>query len=65
MARELQALVKDLPVVLEETGKKAACLKDAIEFYTAFTKFVSDWQVLLSFLMLHLILLIYFMKCLS
>lgn len=44
VARELQAQVKDLPVVLEETGKKAACLKDAIEFYTAFTKFVSDWS---------------------
>jgi len=43
VAREIQALVKDLPVVLEETGKKAACLKEAIEFYSVFTKFASDW----------------------
>lgn len=44
VARELQALVKDLPVVLEKTGKKAACLEEAIQFYTAFTNFVSDWS---------------------
>ncbi|XP_067225574.1 CDK5 regulatory subunit-associated protein 3 isoform X2 [Chanodichthys erythropterus] len=44
VAREIQALVKDLPVVLEETGKKAACLKEAIEFYSAFTNFISDWS---------------------
>lgn len=43
VARELQALVKDLPVVLEETGKKAACLEEAIEFYTAFTNLVCGW----------------------
>ncbi|XP_067285750.1 CDK5 regulatory subunit-associated protein 3 isoform X2 [Pseudorasbora parva] len=44
VAREIQSLVKDLPVVLEETGKKAACLKEAIEFYAVFTNFVSDWS---------------------
>ncbi|XP_051968735.1 CDK5 regulatory subunit-associated protein 3-like [Xyrauchen texanus] len=44
VARELQALVKDLPVVLEGTGKKAACLKEASEFYTAFTDFVCGWS---------------------
>ncbi len=43
MARELQALVKDLPVVLEGTGKKASCLDEAIKFYAAFINFVSDW----------------------
>ncbi|XP_050980602.1 CDK5 regulatory subunit-associated protein 3 [Labeo rohita] len=44
VARELQALVKDLPVVLEETGKKTGCLDEAIKFYAAFTNFVSDWS---------------------
>ncbi|XP_057214613.1 CDK5 regulatory subunit-associated protein 3 isoform X2 [Triplophysa rosa] len=44
VARELQALVKDLPVVLEETGKKAACLEEPIEFYTAFTNFACGWS---------------------
>lgn len=44
VARELQALVKDLPVVLEKTGKKAACLDEAINFYAAFINFVSDWS---------------------
>ncbi|KAI5103298.1 CDK5 regulatory subunit-associated protein 3, partial [Silurus meridionalis] len=44
VARELQALVKDLPTVLEETGKQAACLEETIKFYTAFTKFVCDWS---------------------
>ncbi|KAL1264495.1 hypothetical protein QQF64_004850 [Cirrhinus molitorella] len=44
VARELQALVKDLPVVLEETGKKAACLNEAIKFYAVFTNFVCDWS---------------------
>lgn len=43
MARELQALVKDLPTVLEETGRQAACLEETIKLYTAFTKFVCDW----------------------
>lgn len=52
VAREIQALVKDLPVVLEETGKKATCLKEAIEFYSVFTNFVSDWsEVVLPMLM--------------
>lgn len=45
MARELQALVKDLPVVLEEVGKDAAKLKEQIRLYTAFTNFVCEWWV--------------------
>uniref|UniRef100_A0AAR2IM78 CDK5 regulatory subunit associated protein 3 n=1 Tax=Pygocentrus nattereri TaxID=42514 RepID=A0AAR2IM78_PYGNA len=44
VARELQALVKDLPAVLNDTGKQAACLEQAIQLYTAFTNFVSDWS---------------------
>ncbi|XP_043108993.1 CDK5 regulatory subunit-associated protein 3 [Puntigrus tetrazona] len=44
VARELQALVKDLPVVLAETGKKAGCLDEAIKFYASFINFVSDWS---------------------
>lgn len=44
VARELQALVKDLPTVLENTGREAACLKEAIRLYTAFTNFVCDWS---------------------
>ncbi|XP_062859140.1 CDK5 regulatory subunit-associated protein 3 isoform X2 [Trichomycterus rosablanca] len=44
VARELQALVKDLPTVLEEMGKKVACLGDPIELYAAFTKFVCEWS---------------------
>ncbi|MCJ8738544.1 hypothetical protein PDJAM_G00037010 [Pangasius djambal] len=44
VARELQALVKDLPTVLEETGRKAACLEQTMKLYTAFTKFVCDWS---------------------
>uniref|UniRef100_A0A8B9RI94 CDK5 regulatory subunit associated protein 3 n=1 Tax=Astyanax mexicanus TaxID=7994 RepID=A0A8B9RI94_ASTMX len=44
VARELQALVKDLPTVLEKTGKEAACLEEAIQLYTAFTNFVCDWS---------------------
>lgn len=43
MARELQALVKDLPTVLEDVGRQAACLEEAIQLYTAFTDFVCDW----------------------
>lgn len=43
MPRELQALVKDLPAVLEEIGKDAANLKEHIQLYTAFTNFVCDW----------------------
>ncbi|KAK2820703.1 hypothetical protein Q5P01_023662 [Channa striata] len=42
--RELQALVKDLPAVLEEVGKDAAKLEEQIRFYTAFTNFVCDWS---------------------
>lgn len=44
VARELQALVKDLPTTLEEVGKDAACLQDIIQLYTAFVEFVSDWK---------------------
>ncbi|KAJ8384226.1 hypothetical protein AAFF_G00207740 [Aldrovandia affinis] len=43
VARELQALVKDLPSVLEELGKEAACLEEPIQLYGAFTRFVCDW----------------------
>lgn len=43
MARELQALVKDLPLVLEEVGKDAAKLKEQIQLYSAFTSFVCEW----------------------
>ncbi|XP_076855332.1 CDK5 regulatory subunit-associated protein 3 [Brachyhypopomus gauderio] len=44
VARELQALVKDLPATLDEMGKRAACLEEAIQLYTAFTNFVCDWS---------------------
>ncbi|KAI1887141.1 hypothetical protein AGOR_G00203080 [Albula goreensis] len=44
VARELQALVKDLPTVLEELGKEAALLEEAIQLYSAFTRFVCDWS---------------------
>lgn len=43
VARELQALVKDLPAVLDEVGKDAAKLEEHILLYTAFTNFVCDW----------------------
>lgn len=43
MAHELQALVKDLPAVLEKIGKDAAKLEEQIRLYTAFTNFVCDW----------------------
>lgn len=43
MARELQALVKDLPTVLQEMGQKVSCLGDAVELYAEFTKFVCEW----------------------
>ncbi|GAA6214606.1 CDK5 regulatory subunit-associated protein 3 isoform X2 [Lates japonicus] len=42
--RELQALVKDLPAVLEEIGKDAAKLEEQIQLYTAFTNFVCEWS---------------------
>lgn len=42
--RELQALVKDLPAVLEEVGKDAATLEEQIQLYAAFTNFVCDWS---------------------
>ncbi|XP_056153402.1 CDK5 regulatory subunit-associated protein 3 [Lampris incognitus] len=44
VARELQALVKDLPTVLEEVGKDAAKLDELIQLYTAFTNFVCEWS---------------------
>lgn len=43
--RELQALVKDLPAVLEEVGKDAVKLEEHIKLYTAFTNFVCEWWV--------------------
>ncbi|KAK5599159.1 CDK5 regulatory subunit-associated protein 3 [Crenichthys baileyi] len=42
--RELQALVKDLPSVLEEVGRDAAKLEEQIQLYAAFTNFVCDWS---------------------
>lgn len=42
--RELQALVKDLPAVLDEVGKDAEKLEEQIQLYTAFTNFVCDWS---------------------
>ncbi len=45
VARELQALVKDLPAVLDEVGKDAAKLEEQIQLYTAFTNFVCEWWV--------------------
>lgn len=42
--RELQALVKDLPAVLDQVGKDAAKLEEQIQFYTAFTNFVCEWS---------------------
>ncbi|KAG7280637.1 hypothetical protein CRUP_023256 [Coryphaenoides rupestris] len=44
VARELQALVKDLPSVLDEAGRDAAQLEEHIRLYTVFTNFVSDWS---------------------
>lgn len=43
MTRELQALVKDLPVVLEEVGKNSIKLEKHIQLYSAFTDFVCGW----------------------
>lgn len=42
--RELQALVKDLPTVLDEVGKDAAKLEEQTKLYTAFTNFVCEWS---------------------
>ncbi|XP_036406392.1 CDK5 regulatory subunit-associated protein 3 [Megalops cyprinoides] len=44
VARELQALVKDMPTVLGELGKEAASLEEPIQLYGAFTSFVCDWS---------------------
>uniref|UniRef100_A0A667XE38 CDK5 regulatory subunit associated protein 3 n=1 Tax=Myripristis murdjan TaxID=586833 RepID=A0A667XE38_9TELE len=44
VARELQALVKDLPTVLGEVGKDAAKLEEHIKLYSAFTNFVCQWS---------------------
>lgn len=43
MTRELQARVKDLPVVLEGVGKNSAKLDTQIQLYSAFTDFVCGW----------------------
>lgn len=43
MTREIQALVKDLPVVLEGVGKDAMKLEKLIQLYSAFTEFVCEW----------------------
>lgn len=43
MARELQALVKDLPAVLDQVGRDAAKFEEHIKLYTAFTNFVCEW----------------------
>uniref|UniRef100_A0A672H7W9 CDK5 regulatory subunit associated protein 3 n=1 Tax=Salarias fasciatus TaxID=181472 RepID=A0A672H7W9_SALFA len=42
--RELQALVKDLPSVLDGVGRDAAKLEEQIQLYSAFTNFVCDWS---------------------
>lgn len=42
--RELQALVKDLPTVLDGVGRDAAQLEEHIRLYSAFTSFVCDWS---------------------
>nr|XP_046232515.1 CDK5 regulatory subunit-associated protein 3 [Scatophagus argus] len=44
VAHELQALVKDLPSVLDEVGKDAAKLEEQIQLYAAFTNFVCGWS---------------------
>lgn len=42
--RELQALVQDLPTVLDGVGRDAARLEEHILLYSAFTNFVCDWS---------------------
>ncbi|KAM3592288.1 uncharacterized protein V6R79_016282 [Siganus canaliculatus] len=44
VARELQALVKDLPTVLDGVGKDAAKFEEHIQLYAAFTNFVCEWS---------------------
>uniref|UniRef100_A0A8K9XTB6 CDK5 regulatory subunit associated protein 3 n=1 Tax=Oncorhynchus mykiss TaxID=8022 RepID=A0A8K9XTB6_ONCMY len=44
VARELQALVKDLPTTLVEVGRDTAKLEEQIQLYTAFTNFLCDWD---------------------
>lgn len=44
VARELQALVRELPEVLEQVGKDSVKLKEQIQLYTAFTNFVCEWS---------------------
>ncbi|XP_066554930.1 CDK5 regulatory subunit-associated protein 3 [Amia ocellicauda] len=41
---ELQALVRELPAVLEELGREAYSLERPIQLYSAFTRFVCDWS---------------------
>ncbi|XP_029383709.1 CDK5 regulatory subunit-associated protein 3 isoform X2 [Echeneis naucrates] len=48
--RELQALVKDLPAVLNEVGKDAAKLEEQIQLYSAFTNFVCESDPVLPML---------------
>ncbi len=43
MSRELQALVRELPDVLEQIGKDTMKLEEQIRLYTAFTNFVCEW----------------------
>lgn len=44
VARELQALVKDLPGVLDTIGRDASKLHDHIQLYEAFTHFTCNWS---------------------
>lgn len=44
VARELQALVKDLPAALDQVGRDAAKFEEHIKLYTAFTNFVCEWS---------------------
>ncbi|XP_053739603.1 CDK5 regulatory subunit-associated protein 3 [Synchiropus splendidus] len=44
VTHELQALVKDLPVVLDEVAKDAVKLEGHLKYYTAFTNFVCQWS---------------------
>ncbi|KAK5851203.1 hypothetical protein PBY51_002016 [Eleginops maclovinus] len=44
VARELQALVKDLPAVLDQVGSDAVKFEEHIKLYTAFTNFVCEWS---------------------
>ncbi|XP_034049442.1 CDK5 regulatory subunit-associated protein 3 isoform X2 [Thalassophryne amazonica] len=43
VSHELQALLTDLPAVLEKVGEDAAKLEEQIQLYGTFTKFVCEW----------------------